>query len=124
MDSYNPLNPINPDDWLDLSEDERLALVREYHDCEGIELPNPEMHAIMHVIVENQIALESELPAKSTLNRLMKEGLDRHDAVHAIACVLSEDMFEMMQGRVAQFDQQAYIDSLNKLTARKWLERA
>ncbi len=43
----------------------------------------------MHVVVENQIAMGDEIPVRDTLVRLMSEGLDRHDAVHAIATVLT-----------------------------------
>ena len=33
-----------------------------------------------HVVVENQVALGEATPVPATLDRLMDEGLDRHDA--------------------------------------------
>jgi hypothetical protein len=46
-----------------------------------------------HVIVENQVALGEAYPVQSVLLRLMEEGLDRHDAIHAIGSVLAERLF-------------------------------
>ncbi len=40
-----------------------------------------------HVVVENQIALGDEIPVARNLHQLMAQGLDRHDAIHAIASV-------------------------------------
>jgi hypothetical protein len=45
------------------------------------------LHAAAHVIVENQAALGDATVVPATLDRLMREGLDRHDAIHAIAYV-------------------------------------
>jgi hypothetical protein len=45
-------------------------------------------HAAAHVLVENQVAMSDATVVPVTLNRLMREGLDRHDAIHAIASVL------------------------------------
>jgi len=46
------------------------------------------MHGVAHVIVENQIAAGDSTVEPVTLARLMREGLDRHDAIHAIGSVL------------------------------------
>jgi hypothetical protein len=124
MESYDPLNNIDPKEWLDLSEEERLDLVLQYHFTLDIDLPIPEIHASMHVVVENQIAMDDELPVKMTLDRLIKEGLDRHEAIHAIASVLAGDIFDLMQGRKPTFDNDSYEKSLNELTAKKWLKSA
>jgi hypothetical protein len=40
-------------------------------------------------IAEDQIALGDEIPARRTLVRLMEEGLDRHEAIHAIDSALA-----------------------------------
>jgi hypothetical protein len=45
-------------------------------------------HAANHVIVENQLAMGDATVVPATLARLMQEGLDRHDAIHAIGSVL------------------------------------
>jgi hypothetical protein len=41
-------------------------------------------------MVEAQIALGDETPASRIAQRLIGEGLDRHDAIHAIGMVLAE----------------------------------
>ena len=86
--SYDPLNAPDPDDWQSMDEDERMMLVMEYHREAGVELPNEQVHAVVHVVVENQIALGDEMSAQATLERLMREGLDRHEAIHAVGSVL------------------------------------
>ncbi|MGY4511289.1 hypothetical protein [Bradyrhizobium sp. USDA 3650] len=45
------------------------------------------MHAVIHAVVESQIA-DRELPVRAAAQRLMSEGLDRHEAIHAIRSVL------------------------------------
>ena len=55
-----------------------------YHRRAGIFPPNEQLHATFHVVVENQIALGDELPVRRAVDRLMAEGLDRHQAVHAV----------------------------------------
>ncbi|WP_051380503.1 hypothetical protein [Bradyrhizobium sp. WSM1743] len=67
-----------------------------YHRRAGIRLPRDKAHAIFHVIVENQIA-DPELPVRSTAQRLMSEGLDRHEAIHAIGLVLAGHMNELVR---------------------------
>ena len=44
-----------------MDEGERLALVETYHRRVGDEPPNEQVHAIVHVIVENQVALGDEI---------------------------------------------------------------
>jgi len=51
------------------------------------------IHAAIHVIVENQLALNVE-STKETYNRLERQGLKRHDIIHAIGAVISEDIFK------------------------------
>ena len=70
----------DPDTWLELDESERIDLVIDYHRRTGVQLENPQYHAIAHVVVENQVALGEATSVPETLNRLMDEGLDRHDA--------------------------------------------
>ena len=59
--SYDPHIAPAPAGWLELDEDERSYLIEQYHEAAGIPLPNARLHATLHTIVENQIALE--LPA-------------------------------------------------------------
>jgi hypothetical protein len=52
-----------------------------------VRLPNAQLHAVIHVVVENQLALGEEVVVE-TLARLQREGLGRHDGVHAIGSFL------------------------------------
>jgi HD superfamily phosphodiesterase len=121
---YDPDDHIDSDAWLALDESERMQLVRRYHRRERIGLPNETIHATLHVIVENQVALGDTFPAKATLLRLMKEGLDRHEAIHAIGAVLAEKFFVVMSGQEAGSDLNAdYIEKLKSLTAESWRQQ-
>lgn len=118
---YNPLKHIDPDAWLELDETERKLLVVRYHRRERIRLPNETAHALIHVMVENQLALGDEYPVKAVLARLMDEGLDRHEAIHAIGMVLSETFFAAMHGEEVGGDLNAsYLEKLKVLSADSW----
>jgi hypothetical protein len=54
---YDPHEHIISDAWLALDESERMRLVERYHRRQRIRLPNETIHAVIHVIVENQVAL-------------------------------------------------------------------
>ncbi|MCD4749770.1 MAG: hypothetical protein K8R59_10400, partial [Thermoanaerobaculales bacterium] len=80
---YNSLKKPNPRKWLSASEFARIKAVLKHHADEPDELPNKQLHASIHFVVENQCALGDETPVSKAIQRLMNEGLDRHDAVHA-----------------------------------------
>ena len=120
--AYDALNAPDPDDWQSMDEHERIMLVTEYHRQAGVELPNEQAHAVVHVIVENQITLGDETSAPATLERLMREGLDRHEAIHAVASVLVDYMQALRRGDAAPEATERYNEELEKLTAAEWLE--
>ncbi len=122
MDTYDPLCAPDPGAWLALDEGERILLVERYHEEAGEPVPEAGMtvHATIHVVVENQVAEGMEIVA-ATLERLVAEGLDRHDAVHAVGAVLSEEMFRLLQEEdAAGFRHAWYAERLNRLTAAGW----
>ena len=123
MKTYDPNQTPNPEQWLECDESDRLDLVMTYHQSAGIEMPNTRIHAAFHTIVENQLA-EGLAEVQNALDRLMEEGLDRHDALHAIGSVLLDQVQGIIQesssgagGKATQ----AYFLGLEKLTAKKWL---
>jgi hypothetical protein len=123
MEIYNPDRAIDPLEWSSLDEDERHYLVERYHRKKRIKMPNLHVHAAIHVIVENQVALGSEIPAQKTLERLMREGLGRHDAIHAIGSVLAGYMFDLINhGATGQDVNANYYGQLEELTAEGWLK--
>ena len=111
---------LNTKQWDLLGEDERISVVMKFHREAGIELPDENMHALLHVIVENQIALGDETPVEAVLQRLIDERLDRHDAIHAIAFVLADHVFELLRGENAAPVNDEYYADLEKVTAAKW----
>ena len=120
---YDPDVAPNPQLWLRLDEGERIQRVVQYHEAKRVKLPNLRMHATMHSIAENQIA--EGLPSViRTMTRLQEQGLSRHDAIHAVASVVTEMIFDVLKpprvgGRA--FSQTEYDAKLDRLTAESWL---
>ena len=121
---YDPAHEPLREHWTALDEAERIALVTEYHRRASIKLPNLRAHAALHVVIENQALMGDETHVAATLVRLMHEGLDRHDAVHAVASVLSGVLFDQIKGRGADGINAAYFRELAQLTAGKWLSQS
>lgn len=121
MEEYNAFQPPSPEAWLALDENQRIALVVKFHREQQEEVPNERMHATVHVIVENQVALGLHYVVEA-LNRLMGEGLDRHDAVHAIGSVLVDYSYEIVNDEANTFQdvEDEYARRLSDLTAEGW----
>ena len=122
MAPYDPLDAPDPVEWQTLTEHERMRLVLDYHREADIELPNEQAHAAVHVVVENQVALGDQTLAPASLDRLIREGIDRHDAVHAIGSVLMDFVQELLNDDTASWVNEKYDAELRKLTAKKWLK--
>ena len=122
---YDPDRSPDPKWWLALDEHERMDLVEEYHRKARVRLPNARVHAAMHMIIENQVALGSEIPVAATLARLIRQGLDRHEALHAIASVLTAHIHSRLQDELPPDDDPnvAYFAELAELTPQSWRMR-
>jgi hypothetical protein len=123
MERYDPEVPPDPIEWLALDEGERTLLVERYHRDARVDLPKRArpIHAMIHTVVENQLALEDQIIVRETLQRLIGEGLTRHDAVHAIGSVLAEYMYTLMNEKEVQSDGHTpYYEGLQQLTAERW----
>ena len=121
MQRYDRLEAPDPEEWLELGEQERIDLVQDYHRRARIRLPNEKLHATLHAIVEAQIALGDETPARRVAQRLIGEGLDRHDAIHAIGMVLAEHVYDVLKTTKSTQDPNApYFAALERLTAEDW----
>ena len=123
MKTYDPSMTPDPDEWLSLDEDERIWLVTKHHRQTKVELPNEDLHAAFHVVVENQIALGDAEPTQATLERLMRDGLDRHEAIHAIAAVLVDFIHGVAADGTAPGGNERYYEELRKLNAGKIRKR-
>jgi hypothetical protein len=121
VEQYDALVAPDEEAWLALDEDERIELVSRYHRNIGEELPDfgqSLLHATMHVVVENQVA-SAVLPVCQALDRLLREGLDRHDAIHAIASVLAGRVYDVIAGGSDDVNER-YAAELHQLTAKSW----
>ena len=123
MDRYDPEIPPDPEKWLELDEQERLMLVENHHRDARIKMPQRarRLHAVIHTVVENQLAADDQDIVRDALLRLMEEGLTRHDAVHAIGSVLASHIYQVVKEEdTPTADHAAYYDALKALTAEKW----
>jgi hypothetical protein len=123
MTTYDPELDQQRGDWSAAGEDERITAVEAYHRNHDIHLPQLRLHAALHTVVENQLALGEQVVIDA-LARLRSEGLTRHDAVHAIAMVVSEHMFDLIKAQTSGGPEptQSYLDRVRQLTADRWRE--
>jgi hypothetical protein len=77
---------------------------------------NPFIHTALHVLVEKQLQTKSPPEAVDALNRLLHQGIERHEAVHSIASVYAELYFTTFR-RGQQFEELTYVELLNQLVA-------
>lgn len=119
MLKYDLKRPPDPKEWLALDEGQRTNLIAGYHGSAGEKLPNPQLYAICHTIVENQIAMGEEILVRN-IRRLMKEGLDRHEASHAVGSVLVEQIYHPLHAGSPDADiNKRYARKPESLTAEK-----
>jgi len=122
LSRYDPEITPDPAQWLELDEQFRIDLAQKHHRAARLKLPNVTLHAALHVVVENQIA--EGLPCTvRAMARLLKGGLSRHDAVHAVASVVATHLFTALKEPDASFAavvQQHYIAAVERLTVESW----
>jgi hypothetical protein len=123
--TYDPMTAPEKEAWLELPEFERLQLVVHAHRELGVRLPNDRLHAAAHMVVENQVALGDETPVEETVLRLMDEGLDRHDAVHAVGAVVMNHIRNLMadEDPATEDPNRAYHEELRRFSAQQWIDR-
>jgi hypothetical protein len=80
---------------------------------------NPILHVTIHQTIENQLAAKDLPVVHETLERLMRSGLSRHEAIHAIGSVLSVEIWEILKEE-CPFDEERYERGLRQLDAREW----
>ena len=126
MRAYDPDRAPDPSQWLALDEQLRIGLAESYHRAARIKLPNVKAHAAFHAIVENQVALQHP-PVVRAMERLAKQGLSRHDCIHAIGWVLAQHFHEIMStpSEDTPTTVQAHYDAaVERLTAAEWRAQA
>ena len=126
IDRYDPETAPFAAHWLATDEGERILLAERYHRDARVDLPKAarRTHALIHVVVENQLALNDESVVRA-LARLMKEGLSRHDAVHAIGSLVAENIYDLLKLKDAPETARArYYAAIERLTAATWRENS
>jgi hypothetical protein len=108
--------------WRTMKEVVKAQAIKDYH---LIAQPHPVpeglmSHVAIHFAVEEHVANGNPSEAGEAMDRLVKEGLSRHDAIHAIGTVLF-DVLKELADKARAFDLQAYKRGLSELTAKKWL---
>ena len=122
MINYDPAIAPESDHWLALDEQLRIVLAEKYHTVAKIELPDARLHAAFHVIVENQLAESVDTTVRG-VTRLMREGVSRHDAIHAIGSVLGGQISEAAKSKDGKYGDvaQARFDAMvAELNAEDW----
>ena len=120
MKRYDPSKAPDAAEWLSLDEAERIEVVREYHLRSRISLPNVTAHAIAHAVIENQLA-EGLPAARSALARLLADGLDRHESIHAMGSVLMAHLWNLTNKPPPEGDPNGpYLAALDELSADSW----
>ncbi len=120
LTKYDPHRAPDPERWLAQNEMELMEIVQRYHRREQIPLPNERVHASYHVMVENQVALGERTPVREALDRLMGEGMNRHDAIHAVGAVLARHKHRATETSVP-VSREAYYADIRALTREGWL---
>ncbi len=97
---YDPAMAPDSEEWLSLDEEERLFAIEHFHMRARIDLPNGKIHAFAHTVIENQIALGDPSVTSLTLNRLIAEGLDRHESNHALGAIFVDLIVKLTSGQI------------------------
>ena len=123
MNSYDPETAPDAQEWLAHDHSDRIHFVEESHRRGRNRHPQPKLHSLITVIVENQIA-EALEPVVRAVARLTAEGLSRHEAVHALGSVVITHLHDVVHGQVPAIASKAtYLAAVDELTKRKWLGR-
>jgi hypothetical protein len=121
---YDPAIKPDAEEWLALDDADRISLVLQYHKTNRIKVPKKKAHASIHAIVENQLA-EGITAIVDTLDRLMSEGLDRHEAIHAIGSVLADYIYRLVRKEITgENAQEVYFSDVAQLSAKAWLSES
>lgn len=109
--------------WLALSEAERVRLAQSHHVSTRAKVKGLKAHAVFHAAVENQIATGYG-PTKRAVERLQREGLSRHESLHAVGSVIAQFMGELLheQTETQRGSYQSRLGTaIEELHAKNWL---
>ncbi len=122
---YDPAKRVEPQWWRSLGAEERVSLIEAAHvvlPAWHHPVPESRPHALLHVVAENLAARGDEIPVYAALQRLVRQGLQRHDAIHALGNACSEHARAIGSGRASPDDPppEGQIKSAAAMTVAKW----
>jgi glycosyltransferase A (GT-A) superfamily protein (DUF2064 family) len=126
MDLYDADLSPDPIAWLAIDELSRIELILDYHRRHDVRTAAPRIHAAIHAVVENQVAMTSPAVVAETLQRLQQEGLSRHDAIHAIGELVTARLAAAVKSETVESAaalNAKYEADLRQLTAEGWRQR-
>jgi hypothetical protein len=118
----------DPEYWLDLDEGEQNLAAAEHHELDDPHPPaeSRQAHAMAHAVIETQLLAGDPPEARAAFERMKRDGLSRHDAIHAVSMVLMGHLFEIMKRTgdgVPLTEAQVrseYVEQLEALTVEDW----
>jgi hypothetical protein len=121
--AYDPSIAPDKGEWLALDEGEQLDIVAVFHESHGEFGNSLDVHAGIHVVIETQLALDTP-EVTAALDRLMKQGLTRHDVIHAIGTVFLESIHDLVESDHTSDgdDNERYYERLSSFNAVDWLD--
>ena len=95
---------------MDLSVSKELILCGIMKKEKDLEY-NPNLHKIIHEVIENQIREGKPKETKETLKRLMNLGYNRHEAIHKIGIIVIDDIYNMLKNE-QEFNEKQFAKKL------------
>ena len=80
---------------------------------------NPQLHAAIMKVVENQLRSNDPPQTQQTFKRLIEAGHSEKEAKRLIACVVSAEIFDVLR-KNEPFDLDRFVRGLNNLPAMPW----
>lgn len=120
MNPYDPMTSPDPEEWMAADEGQKIGIIERWHEDAHIAMPSVAAHASIHTIVENQLALGSPPEVREAMDRLLSQGLDRHEAIHAIGAELTRIMYRALSGKQKEDLNEDYIRAVKQVTAETW----
>jgi hypothetical protein len=75
---------------------------------------NPILHVSIHQTIENQIAIGEPKETAQTVEALMQQGLDRHEAIHRVGTLLADEIFHILKDE-RPFDEASFVRKVQRL---------
>jgi len=121
---YDPARPVDAEEWSQLDEGEQIGLVMGIIAGRASGFQTRACTRACMSPWRTRFFLGEETPVAAALRRLMGEGLGRHDAIHAIASVLSGVMYDTVTRKEVRDLKAVYYNEVSRLTTEGWRSQA